>query len=69
MKYILIMAFLAGCTTYELSPQSHHRGVSRDAPIVGEHQHMGRREPIELHDMPVSGSQMNAEMYPEGYES
>jgi hypothetical protein len=56
MKYLLIAAFLAGCTTYELSPQSHHRGVSKDAPIVG-------------HDDPVRGTQMDVEMYPEGYES
>ncbi len=68
MKYILIAAFLSGCMAQELSPQSHHRGVSKDAPIVGEHQHMGRREPVEMHDMPVHGTQMDREMYPEGYE-
>ncbi len=68
MKYILIAALLSGCVTTDLSPQTHHRGVSRDTPIVGEHQHLGRREPVEMHDMPVRGSQMDHEIYPEGYE-
>jgi len=68
MKYILIAAFLSGCAAQELSPQSHHCGVSRDAPIVGEHQHMGLREPVEMHDTPTRGTQMDREIYPEGYE-
>lgn len=56
MKYLVIACLLTSCTTIELSPQSHHRGVSKDAPFVG-------------HDAPVRGSQMDREMYPEGYEA